>query len=182
MRPGLFGGVGEGSKLSGQTLERRHVVFAMAGQWTEPLGLVDRELHCCLHLTSPGTCSTITLGVKVSRRTVIEISWSSRRLEKACSDDRQGQKHWGSDNWKILKRRLAALLGAPTLADVENSPGKCHQLHADRDGDFAINLWGSYRLIFQPAQDPPPTLKDGGIDTTLVTKIEIKEVVDYHGN
>jgi toxin HigB-1 len=118
----------------------------------------------------------------VSRRTVIEISWSSRRLEKVCADDRQGQRHWGADNWKILKRRLAALLGAPTLADMENAPGNCHQLSADRAGDFAISLWGSYRLVFQPDHNPVPTLKDGGIDTTLITKIEIKEVVDYHGN
>lgn len=118
----------------------------------------------------------------VSRRRVIEISWSSRRLEKVCGDDRQGQKHWGADEWKILKRRLAALLGAPTLADMLGVPGNCHQLHADRAGEFAISLWGSYRLIFEPAHDPLPTLKDGGIDTSLVTKIQIKEVVDYHGN
>jgi hypothetical protein len=61
-------------------------------------------------------------------------------------------------------------------------PGNCHQLHADRIGDFAISLWGSYRLIFGPDHDPTPTLDDGGIDRTKVTKIKIKEVVDYHGN
>ena len=115
------------------------------------------------------------------KETAIEISWSSRKLEKVCADDRQGSKHWGADNWKILKRRLAALLGAPTLADMAGVPGNCHQLRGDRTGEFAINLWGSYRLVFQPAH-PPPTLSDGGIDRSLVTKIEIKEVVDYHGN
>ena len=115
------------------------------------------------------------------RRTAIEISWSSRKLEKACSDDRQGRKQWGADNWKLLRRRLAALLGAPTLSDMADSPGKCHPLHADRGGEFAISLWGSYRLIFEPANDPLPTLGDGGIDRARVTKIEIKEVVDYHG-
>jgi proteic killer suppression protein len=174
--------VGQGSEFPGQALEGWNIVARMARQRLEPLGLADRKLHCRLHLTSLGSCSTITLRVKVSRRMVIEISWSSRRLEKACSDDRHGQRQWGADNWKIFKRRLVALLGAPTLADMEDSPGRCHQLHADRAGDFGISLWGSYRLIFQPAHDPLPILKDGGVDTTLVTKIEIKEVVDYHGN
>jgi proteic killer suppression protein len=117
----------------------------------------------------------------MSRRPAIEISWSSRKLKKACSDDRQGCKQWGTDNWKLLKRRLAALLGAPTLADMDGVPGNCHQLHADRRGEFAVSLWGSYRLTFEPAQNPLPTLSDGGIDRTRVTKIEIKEVVDYHG-
>jgi proteic killer suppression protein len=117
----------------------------------------------------------------VSRRTVIEISWSSQRLEKVCTDDRSGQKHWGADNWKILKRRLASLRGSPTLADMNGVPGNCHQLHADRSGEFAVSLWGAYRLIFKPSHDPLPTLEDGGIDRTLVTMIEIKEVADYHG-
>ncbi len=110
------------------------------------------------------------------------MSWSSRKLEKDCANDRQGSKRWGADNWKLLKRRLAALLGAPTLADMDGVPGKCHQLRADRRGEFALYLWGSYRLIFQPDHDPLPMLDDGGIDRTKVTQIEIKEVVDYHGN
>jgi proteic killer suppression protein len=64
---------------------------------------------------------------------------------------------------------------------MDGVPGNCHQLQANRSGEFAISLWGSYRLIFQPAQTPLPTLRDGGVDRTRVTKIEIKEVVDYHG-
>jgi len=44
-----------------------------------------------------------------------------------------------------------------------------------------MSLWGSYRLVFVP-DDPIPTLADGGIDRSLVTKISITEVVDYHGD
>lgn len=113
---------------------------------------------------------------------VIEISWSSRKLEKTCSGDRHGSRNWGADNWKLLKRRLAALGAAPTLADMHGVPGRCHQLHADRDGEFAVDLWGPYRLIFQPDHDPVPRLDEGGIDTGNVTQIRINEVDDYHGN
>jgi proteic killer suppression protein len=119
--------------------------------------------------------------VKTSRRTAIEISWSSPKLEEVCSDDRPGRKEWGADNWKLLRRRLATLLSTPTLSDMDNAPGRCHALHADRAGEFALLLWGSYRLIFEPADDPLPRLGDGGLDRTRVTKIMIKEVVDYHG-
>ena len=119
---------------------------------------------------------------EVKRCPVIEVSWDSRKLEKACSDDRLGSKRWGQDNWKLLKRRLAALRAAPTLADMHGVPGRCHQLHADRDGDFAVDLWGPYRLILVPNHQPIPSLDDGGIDTSRVTEITIKEVDDYHGN
>jgi plasmid maintenance system killer protein len=111
----------------------------------------------------------------------IEISWPNRKLEKMCSQDRQGAARWGAENWPRLKRRLAALAGAPTLQDMDGVPGNCHQLHTDRAGQFAVDLWGSYRLVFEPDHDPLPKLPDGGIDRARVTKIVIREVVDYHG-
>lgn len=118
----------------------------------------------------------------MSRSRPIEISWSSRKLEKACADDRQGSKQWGTDQWKLLKRRLAALLAAPTLADMDGVPGNCHAPHADRVGDFAVHLWGAFRLIFEPDHDPVPALDSGGANRTKITHIRIKEVTDYHGN
>jgi proteic killer suppression protein len=117
----------------------------------------------------------------MSRSSVIEIAWSSRRLEKSCSSDSTGKKSWGADQWKIFRRRLAALRAAPTLADMAGVPGNCHPLSVDRAGQFAVDLWGPYRLILEPDHYPVPTLPDGGIDETQITKIEIEEVVDYHG-
>jgi toxin HigB-1 len=103
-------------------------------------------------------------------------------LEKTCLHDRQGAQRWGGENWPRLRRRLAALAAAPTLQDMDGVPGNCHQLHADRAGQFAVDLWGSYRLVFEPDHDPLPVRPDdGGIDRSRVTKIMIREVVDYHG-
>jgi len=118
----------------------------------------------------------------VSRRTVIDISWANRRLEKTCSSDREGVKKWGPDQWKALKMRLASLRAAPTLEDMQGVPGNCHPLTADRAGEFAVDLRGPYRLIFEPENDPIPLLPDGGINQAAVTEIRIKEVDNYHGN
>ncbi len=113
---------------------------------------------------------------------VIEISWSDHKLEKSCATDKAGRKKFGADHWKLLQRRLASLLAAPTLKDMDGVPGHCHTLGADRRGQFAVSLWGSYRLVFVPDHDQIPWLPDGGIDLTLVTKVSITEVVDYHGD
>ena len=94
--------------------------------------------------------------------------------------DGAGQRKWGADNWKILKRRLAALRAAPTLRDMEGTPGRCHALGADRKGQFALDLWSAVRLVFSP-ESPAPLREDGGIDLVQVTSIVIEEVVDYHG-
>jgi plasmid maintenance system killer protein len=112
---------------------------------------------------------------------IIDISWSDRKLEKACASDKAGQRRWGAADWKLFKRRLAALLVAPTLKDMDGVPGNCHALRADRNGQFALHLWGSFRLVFIPSHDPLPVLADGGIDKARVTSIRITEVVDYHG-
>jgi plasmid maintenance system killer protein len=111
----------------------------------------------------------------------IDISWLDRKLEKSCASDKAGRRRWGAAAWKTFKLRLTGLRAAPTLKDMDGVPGKCHALHADRDGEFAVHLWGSYRLVFQPDHEPTPTLDDGGLDRSRITSIVITEVVDYHG-
>jgi toxin HigB-1 len=113
---------------------------------------------------------------------VIDISWSDRQLEKSCAGDKAGRRRWGAESWAVLKRRLIALEATPTLAQMEGQPGRCHRLSADRSGAFAIDLRGAKRLVFSPDHDPVPTLQDGGIDTSRVTAIVLREVTDYHGN
>jgi toxin HigB-1 len=127
---------------------------------------------------------TITHKVVVhARRVAIQISWADHKLEKHCSSsDREGQKRWGSEHWKVLKRRLQSLRAAQTLASMENVPGNCHALTANRKGEFAVDLRGANRLIFRPDHDPVPKLEDGGIDRSRVTRIVIEEVADYHGD
>jgi toxin HigB-1 len=112
----------------------------------------------------------------------IDITWADQKLKKNCETDKAGVRRWGADNWKAMKRRLASLTAAPTLKAMEGVPGRCHQLRGDLAGKFAVDLWGSYRLVFVPNHDPIPTLDDGGIARDLVTKISITEVVDYHGD
>lgn len=112
---------------------------------------------------------------------IIYISWSDRKLERACSSDNEGQRKWGADHWKLLRRRLASLHAAPTLRHMDGVPGGCHALTGDRREQFSIDLWGPFKLVFVPDHDPVPRMEDGGIDYGLVTEILITEVVDYHG-
>jgi proteic killer suppression protein len=126
---------------------------------------------------------SITLGVIVCQGVPpIEIVWSDHKLEKHCTSDKTGLRHFGKEHWSVMRRRLDALTAAPTLKEMEGVPGNCHALTADRAGEFALSLWGPYRLIFVPDHDPVPALDDGGIDRSLVTKISIREVADYHGD
>ena len=80
-----------------------------------------------------------------------------------------------------LRVRLAVLELAENLGRVPSIPPvRCHQLRADRDEQFAVDLVQPYRLVFVPNHDPIPRLRDGGIDRSAVTAIVVLDIVDYH--
>jgi plasmid maintenance system killer protein len=126
---------------------------------------------------------TITLRVIASTKIWegrIQVEWVDRKLGKAQGSDRAGQKLLGDDRWTALKRRVRTLEVANTLADVRGQAGNFHALSADRVGEWSASISPNWRLVFEPADDPLPTLADGGLDTTAVRRVRVLRVEDYH--
>lgn len=112
----------------------------------------------------------------------MEITFRQRRLKKAFDSERELQKRFGKRMAKKIAMRMAVLRNARTLSMVPTSkPERRHQLDADRDGQFAVDLLHPHRLVFEPSHNPLPRREDGGIDTDRVTAITIVNVIDYHG-
>ena len=84
----------------------------------------------------------------------------------------------GTDCAKKLRARLSDLEAADTVTDL--TVGRPHPLTGDREGQFALDLSGGFRLTFSPDHDPCPELPDGGIDWAKVTIICIEYIGDYH--
>lgn len=112
----------------------------------------------------------------------MEIEFISANLAKNCNSEKESIREWGDQNAKRIRQRLAELYAAETLADVSKlPPPRCHELRGNRAGQFAVYAKHPYRLIFQPAHNPVPLSKHGGIDLNKVVRIRILEVEDYHG-
>lgn len=78
-------------------------------------------------------------------------------------------------------QRLSELHAAETLSDIRRlPPPRCHELRGNRKGQLSVDLAHPYRLVFEPAGNPPPKKEDGGLDWTRVTGIRILEVADTH--
>lgn len=110
----------------------------------------------------------------------MNIAYKNSRLKKQLSSATEIKKAFGSLA-VTLSRRLAQIEAADNLSVLQKLPGpNCHPLTGNRPGQWAVNLSGNYRLIFELAHDPLPLNEAGGVDTVLVTDICLIETTDYH--
>ena len=111
----------------------------------------------------------------------MEVSFSSRKMQKICNSQKEMQAKYGDRMAEALQQRLGELKAADTLGDMKRLPAaRCHELTQQRKGQLAVNLIHPRRLVFEPDHHPLPTRPTGGLDWTKVTRILIIEVVDYH--
>lgn len=110
----------------------------------------------------------------------IEIAWTDPKMGRTAARESLALRTWGKDRWNVIRRRLASLAAAPTLADMRGVPGRFHQLAGDRAHQFALRINANERLVLEPDHNPLPALPAGGVDLAAVTRIRIIEVVDYH--
>jgi plasmid maintenance system killer protein len=111
----------------------------------------------------------------------LRITFASDRLRNHLNSDRQLKKDYGEVGFKRIRQRLDDLRDADTLDVMRTLPGGIHELKGDRAGQLALRLHGGYRLIIEPAGDPPPVKPDGGLDWTNVTAVRVMGIEDYHG-
>lgn len=110
----------------------------------------------------------------------MNLDFKSNKLRKILTSAREIQKEYGTMAKKV-SQRIDQLSAAPNLAVLISYPSaNCHPLSGDRNGEWAVDISGNYRLIFEINQDPLPQKDDGSINTILVTDIRILETTDYH--
>ena len=111
----------------------------------------------------------------------LEIAFRTRKLRKTLNSQGALKKSYGDKLARSIMIRLAVLRNARTLSLVPASrPERRHLLKGKRQGQFAVDLDQSFRLVFEPDHDPVPRSEDGGIDLERVTAITVIEVTDYH--
>ena len=110
----------------------------------------------------------------------MDIAFAKKALEKQANDLSLCKWKMGALRGTIYHKRLGTLRAAYTLEDVRHMPGHFHELTADRKGRWACDLDQPYRLIFEPQEDPIPTLEDGSYNWRAISAIRILEIIDYH--
>jgi plasmid maintenance system killer protein len=111
---------------------------------------------------------------------IMDIVFLKRKFEEECNTHKLLVKRYGKDRARRIERRLIQLRAAGVLEDLRSAPGRCHELKDNLAGVFSLDLDHPYRLLFKPAENPPPKKEDGGIDWKRVTSVIVLEVKDTH--
>ena len=108
----------------------------------------------------------------------MDVDFSDEKLRDLCEHQATAERRLGKIGARRLRSRVADLLAAASVADLV--AGRPHPLVGNRLGQFALDLDGGRRLVFEPNHDPVPGKEDGAIDWTLVTRVRIVFIGDYH--
>lgn len=108
----------------------------------------------------------------------MEIQYKDKKIRVLCEKQVVAERKLGAPCARKLRSRLGDLDAVMRVSDL--TFGNPHPLKGDRLGQFALDLTGGRRLVFSPANCPPPTYADGSTDWTQVTIVCIEYIGDYH--
>lgn len=106
------------------------------------------------------------------------ISFKNQALRRQCLEEAEATRSLGRVLAKKLRSRLADLDAAESVSALV--AGRPHPLKHDRVGQFALELDRMKRLVFEPAEAPPPLAADGSVDWSQVRSVRIVYIGDYH--
>lgn len=112
----------------------------------------------------------------------MHIEFKSNKLRERCEKFSEAEKSWGLVVARKLFQRLAEIKAATTLKDLNHlPPTKCHPLKGNRKGQYSVALDGTRCLIFEPLCDDKTYNINSVLDLSMVSRVNIIEVVNYHG-
>lgn len=104
----------------------------------------------------------------------MEISFSTRKLQKTCENHTKLKKKYGDIQARRIIQRLNELQAAANLHDISQLPqARLHPLTGNRKGQVAVDILHPYRIILLPLDGDKTNLE-------TVTIIQIISIIDYH--
>lgn len=101
----------------------------------------------------------------------MDISYSSSKLEKVLTSDRELKKKYNVQWIPKIKMRLKELEIADSLEELRDGPGHWHPLTGNLAPMWAGEVSGNFRMLISPGTD--------GV-AAEVTAVTVEKIGDYH--
>lgn len=96
------------------------------------------------------------------------ITYRSKKLEKVCTSPSLAERKYGRGMAEKISQRIDEISAADNVElMVKFRIGRCHALHSNRAGQYAVDLVHPYRLVFE-------------VNGNEIQIANIVEIVDYH--
>lgn len=110
----------------------------------------------------------------------MKIFYATNKLKMQFSNATEIKKAFGIMAKKVSARKEDIISAATLQVLMQIPPANCHPLTGDMKGEWAVNISGNHRIIFEISHNPIPLKEDTGVDTERVTEITILRTEDYH--
>lgn len=98
----------------------------------------------------------------------MEIEYRQKKLKAACTVFSTAEKQYGRPMAEKIHQRIDQIHAASSVEQmIQYKIGRCHPLHGNREGQYAVDLVHPYRLVFEK--------KGTAVQIALIVEIE-----DYH--
>lgn len=96
------------------------------------------------------------------------IEYKNKSIEKVCNDASAAEKKYGLQMAEKIQQRIDQITAAESIEQmIQFKIGRCHPLHQNREGQYAVDLVHPKRLVFTKI----------GMEIQIASIIEI---IDYH--
>ncbi len=98
----------------------------------------------------------------------MKVEFRNKTMQKICEDASIAERKYGLKMALKIQQRIDEIKAADSVEMMlKYRIGRCHQLHGDRNNQFAVDLVHPQRLIFE---------KKG----SEIQIVRIIEITDYH--
>lgn len=112
----------------------------------------------------------------------MEITFTSKKLNKLISSNRELCKEYTPKIASTIQLRMSQLAAAENLSQISQlPPTRLHKLTGNRKFQFAVDIKEKFRIVFYLVDENDEIIEDPDVPKNSVRKIRIIEVVNYHG-
>lgn len=107
----------------------------------------------------------------------MEYFAETKKLTKILNSPRLMTKEFEKDRARWIMARLDEFDAAKNLAQIpSDSPPRCHKLQGNLQGEFAVDVSGNYRMIFE-GYDKNDVIS---AKKTEIVTVQIISIEDFH--